>query len=102
MAKSKATTAAWADFSAKGTKTVAFQRKSNAWNDKHVITAKVSLLIAKAFDLDDEEDAQPPKTAALAPLPDCNRGIKSVLSNHANPGSKPALVKRDATFGDDA
>jgi len=55
MATRKVTTEAGADHSAERTKTEAFSWKSNVWEIKRVTATELSLLVAKAFDLDDKK-----------------------------------------------
>ncbi|KAI4627300.1 uncharacterized protein J4E87_003863 [Alternaria ethzedia] len=55
IATRKVTTAAGADHSAERTKTEAFFWKPNVWEIKRVTINELSLLVAKAFDLDDKE-----------------------------------------------
>ena len=97
MSTRKVTTAAGADHSAERTKIDAFFSKSNVWEIKRVTATELSLLVAKAFDLDDKKTLKQ-RRPTLALLPYHNRVVKPVHHNH-DPDRRTTLVEMDARFG---
>jgi hypothetical protein len=98
MPKRKATTAVGAGHRTKRSKTQSLLWKPNTWKVKRFITTKIlllvsrtnakALLVKKLHDLDpedEEENEQPPEIATLVRLPDCNRVVKPISYNHADP-----------------
>lgn len=77
----KVTTAAEADHCVERTETEAFFWKPNVWEIKRVTTTELSLLVAKAFDLDDKKTPKQ-RRLTLALLPYQNRVVKSAHHNH--------------------